>query len=301
MKDWLGSAAKFVAEYLILLAIFASAGAFATTVESPGIGSLALAAAHEAQRIFPLALSLTLGLGLLSFRASGRKPASALISVAALGILMAALGVGLRLVPLPSNAPSRLAPLVGVALEAEDRLVSIRSIEGRRAHGVAIMDFGGTFPRLSWTDSLVYREETRSIVQGNREIPVARMVRPHEDSSLPLLAFLSRPLREIENLPIPEALTVSSAFILLCVGLASPALGMAWPLAGLSFAIIAIATGIAGDLWLSTPAFVEALRNGAATLGLRDLAPVLPGAVIEALVGILGAGLGLFLARKRAS
>jgi hypothetical protein len=76
---------------------------------------------------------------------------------------------------------------------------------------------------------------------------------------------------------------------------------MAWPLAGLSFAIIAIATGIAGDLWLSTPAFVEALRNGAATLGLRDLAPVLPGAVIEALVGILGAGLGLFLARKRAS
>jgi len=298
MKNWLVAAAKFLAEFLTLLAFFAAAGAFSATMDAPGPGAFLRAAAREAEIVFPWALALSTGLGMVSFGAGRLKGLWIFLSVCVLGVLLGAAGLVARSYLYIAEPARDTALVTGLALTSGDRLVSVASIEGGLARRVAAVDYGAPFPRMLWASAAPF-DGTAGLRLGGGVWNLRRPAPPRSVYGLPLVGRLPLPLEADSALGPLSAMAGMVAFVLLCAGLAAPALALRWPLASFVFALAAIAASVAIEHWLGLPALREEFAALLSSIGLRGEGHRLVFGA-EALLGLAVAGLGLLLARRTA-
>jgi len=297
MKAWLASAAKFTAEFLILLALLSLAGAFSATMGEPKPWELLLATAREAIKLWPLSVALAIGLGMVSFRAMARSRLVIVLSVCFLGSLFALIGTAARLLPEATDASSPEAPVTGMAVVSGGRLLSVASIEGGTARNVAAVDFDAAWPRLLWSSALPLFEKDGTLNLAGSTWTLARTEPSFPPALPPFIGSIPLPLSGPENLGFLPALAAALAFTLLCVGFATAALGIRWPLAALTLALVAISLACAAERWLSAPYFRETLASELATRKL-SLDPDWLRLGLEGLIGLASASIGLLFSRR---
>jgi hypothetical protein len=298
MKTWLVGAAKFFAEFLTLLAFFAAAGAFSATMDAPGLGAFMRAAAREAEKVFPWALALSTGLGIVSFGSGRLKGLWIFLSVCSLGALFGAAGLGARSYLYFAEPADSRALVTGQALTSGDRLVSVASIEGGLARRVAAVDFAAPFPRLLWASAAPF-DGTAGLRIGGGVWNLRRPAPQPSDFGLPLLGRLPVPLEADAGLGPLTAMAGLLAFVLLCGGLATPALALRWPLASFIFALAAVAVAVGVEHWLGLASIRDEFAGLLSAIGLRGEGHWLVFGA-EAILGLAVAGLGLLLARRTA-
>ena len=294
MKAWFAAAAKLVAEFLILLCFFSAAAAFAATLAAPGLGPLMEEMGREAFRVFPWALALSVGLGLISFRRDQGSGVPAFLSVLLIGAVLALGGLASReFLSFPARE-SGISPVIGRAIENGDRLVSVGELDGTIAKRIVAVDFAAPFPRLLWASAATMNGDG-SIRQGKSAFSLVRPPLTRQGIELPLLGEIPVPLGRSSGDGFLPALVAALAFVLLVAGLAAPALALRSPLASFSWILVAVAGAVALEYWLSGPKLRELLEKDLAGVGG---AVWLIAAAVEALAGIAGAAIGLILARR---
>jgi len=302
MRVWLVSAAKFIAEFLILLAIFAAAGAFASNLDAPGPLPLALGLEREALVFWPLALALVTGLGMVTWRIAQRGRFRVLLSVCFLGFGLAALGTAARFNLLPPDLPvPPPLPAAGSTLSQGEGLVSVRALEGSQARRVAALDWRAPFPRLVWAPRAAFDPGKGGLSLGGATWSLVPAPPPRLGLTLPFLGEepLPLPLDPSDSDSFVLSLALACAFVLLCAGLSVPSVAIRWPLAAFALSLLAILLAVLAEAWLGTEAAKTLLVRDSAALGLT-LDPLWLVAALEAAVGILVAALGLLLSRRSA-
>ncbi|MEI6877113.1 MAG: hypothetical protein WCL50_18525, partial [Spirochaetota bacterium] len=296
MKAWFAAAAKLVAEFLVLLCFFSAAAAFAATLAMPGLVQFIEEMGREALRVFPWALAISVGLGLISFRRDRGHEVSALLSVLLIGVLLALGGVASREFLHFPERETRISPVIGRAVENGDRLVSVGELDGAIARRIVAVDFAAPFPRLLWASAATL-DGNGSIRQGKNTFSLVRPPLTRQWIELPLPDGIPVPLGRSAGDGFLPALMAALAFVFLVVGLSTPALALRSPLASLAWVLVAVAGAVALEYWLSGPKLRELLGRDLAAAGFGGAVWAIA-AVAEALTGVAGAAIGLIFARR---
>jgi hypothetical protein len=313
MKTWFKAAAKFTAEFLILLALFSAAAAFAATVDAPGVLAFGLEVARAALGSWPLALAIAVGLGMVSWRSATGGRLAVLLSVLLFGFLFAGAGTVTRelvIVDAPARDP---APVLGRAVANEDLLVSVATIKDGLARRVVAVDWSGSVPRLAWANVVTYKAASRNLELAGKTWSLRPRAVDMEAWSLPTFVAERLDLAGIRALDaaslrggtlaplqppfgILHRLALAMAFVLLTAGLAAPSLALRRPLAAFIFSLVAVSVAIVADGWLAASPEPGLLADELARLGLAiDGRWIVP--ILEAIVGALVAGFGLAVGR----
>ena len=301
MKAWFAALAKLLVELIMLLLLLASARAFAATVADPGLGAFAYACLGAAQRVWPIALALTLTTGIVSFSGLGRRNLATLLSLSLLGFVIATAGTWAGAIRLEGPRLAGPRPLIGQLVVDGDRLASVSAVAGDSVRGLVTLDWAAPMPRLSWSSSAPFDAASARAKAGGISwnlAPMREKAASPISSGLPFIDSLPAPL-QLDGEPASAlAYARAFAFVLFCVGLGALALGPKLPLNALIVAILAGLAALLGDSLAASsgfPTLAEDLLRGLG-LGLGG-GWALP--VAEGIVGFAGALLGLLLGRGR--
>lgn len=299
MKAWLSALGKLLLEFLMLLILLSAAGAFASTLDAPSFGALGRAAIARSLLDWPVALSLALTTGIISF--AGARPASlrSLLSVALAGLVIAAAGTAARGLDWQTEPSPSVFPVAGQAVESGDRLASVSAIEAAKVRGLVTVDWAKAMPRLSWQASAPFDAASCSAQTGSTRwslVPVWEKEESPISTGLPWLDGLRPPLAQVVGESLANNLARAFGFVILCIGLGSFSLRFRLPINAL---IVAIAAALAAAL-LDSTVFATRLPLLAASLqtsrGFELIAGwMIPGA--EVIAGLAAATIGFFLAR----
>ncbi|MEI6386132.1 MAG: hypothetical protein WCQ50_05810 [Spirochaetota bacterium] len=298
MKRWLVLAAAMTAEFLLLLAVFASAGAFVSTLESPDGNAFTLALLREAQRLFPLALLLLVGPGLLSFAGGSANRIIAVMVTILLCSLLAAGGVAARQLVIERGPAHPPRPVIGQAVEVVAAVALAEGVGSTAVTGLTTADFGEAFPRLSYTASAPY-DAARGEVRAAGT--TWSLIRPTKAPPLPFAAFLSK-----ISIPLiderPESLGLGIArmggLVVLAAGFACLGLLASQPISGFMLSMLFSVMTIAADSMLLKYHIDGLLEGFLKPLGL-SFGALLTLAAAETLAGLILACAGLLLAPRR--
>lgn len=300
MKSWLAAFGKLLAEFFMLLALFSMAGAFVDTISAPSWGALGIAFFGRTLQNWPYALALTLTTGLVSFAGTQGRPARNILSVGAVGLLLAAAGtMSASLLHVePSMPPTR--PLAGQAVEEGDRLASASAIEGGSARGLVTVDWSLPSSRLGWNSAAVFDPITGTAsARGTnwRLVSVRDATLANQQSILPSIGNLGRPLAPDDHGELLPSLVHGWAFVLLCLGLASLALGFRRPMSALVVAVLAAIVSIGLDGWAGAGEIAGRLADFAGGIGVEIGASWMIAAAEFVLAALL-IPVGLLLGRR---
>ena len=298
MKTWLSALAKLLLEFLMLLVLLSAAGAFAATLDAPSLGAFGRAMLARSLVDWPLALTLALTTGIVSFAGARSGSLRSLLSVALVGLVIAAAGTAARNLDWQLAPAPAAFPVAGQAIETGDGLVSVSAIEASKVRGLVTVDWSKAMPRLSWQTSAPFDAAISSVLVGSAQwslVPLWEKENTPISTGLPLLDNLRPPLSLVEGEGLAYDLVRAFGFVILCIGLGSFSLGFRLPVNSL---IMAIAAALAAVL-LDSTIFATRLPLIAASIpegpSLNLLARwMVPGA--EAIAGLVTATIGFFIA-----
>lgn len=297
MKAWLGALAKLLVEFLMLLLLLSTAGAFAASLPSPGAEAFLLAALAAALGAWPPALALAMTTGLVSFGLGSRKLV-ALLSAGLLGLLLAAGGSWARGLEWAPPAPPPPRPLVGEALDGKEGLVSVGGLEGAAVRDLVAVDWKEEGPSLIWTPRASYEAGSGRVSAPGGSwslLPRREAAGPALSTGLPFIDGLPPPLA-----PLGEGffalLARAAGFVLLCLGLGSFSFALRRPMSALLLALLAALAALIADALAPGLGLPRALADLLGELGLA-LEPRWLFPAAEGLLGLLAASAGLALAR----
>lgn len=314
MKSWFGVMGRSLLEFILVLASMAGIAGISANLASPapGLASLVPAALASIPRLFPAAVAVLLFLAIYSFEHRVRSRLLGWAGLILLGVALCSSGLALRRLPFlrdaiaglvqppPPASPEFQAP--GLGAERGGLLVWYRSAEGDIARDAVAVDYRSAFPRLRYSASAPLDPRTGSMEIGGLSLPATKPT-PAAPPLLPELSLFQGSwvwdrLEAIDALSWPAALAVVAGFALLAGGFRFAARLTRWPLANALFGVAALIGFLVLDASLWSPAFAGAAAGLASGIGLGGLAPAYPLAGLEALAGLVLAGLDLALKPK---
>ncbi|HUX39992.1 MAG TPA: hypothetical protein VMV83_02405 [Rectinemataceae bacterium] len=299
MKAWLSALGKLLLEFLMLLILLSAAGAFASTLDAPSFGAFGRAIIARSLLDWPVALSLALTTGIISFAGARSATLRSLLSVALAGLVIAAAGTAARSLDWqPEPVPSAF-PVAGQAVESGDRLASVSAIEAAKVRGLVTVDWAKAMPRLSWRATAPFDAASSSAMAGSARwslVPVWEKEESPISTGLPWLDGLRPPLAQVEDEGLAKNLARAFGFVILCIGFGSLSLRFRLPISAL---IVAVLAALAAAL-LDATLFATRLPLLAASLQTSSGFELIAGWMIpgsETILGLVAATIGFFLAR----
>jgi len=300
MKNWSTSLAKLLVEFLMLIVLFAAGGAFASTLDDPGPKALAIAAFDAALNIWPLALAISLATGMVSFRVPRKNPIMVLLSVAFVGLILAAAGVWARGFEWHLPEPPKPTVAIGQAVENGDRLAMVSAVRGNSVSGLVTVDWAGPMPRLGWYAAAPFDPLESRAMAAEKDwylIPGRSDEDALATSAGPAFFDSFHPLPLVAGEGIVAEMARAAGFVLLCIGFGSFAFGLRRPMSALILATLMALAVVFGDSWFvasSLPELVQSHIGGLAN-GI-ETRWVLP--AIEAVIGLATSVIGLAFSRR---